>query len=752
MNNFNSQLLTVDGSIKDLYRNFIALSRYARWAPENQRRETWKETVRRLMDFWRDRTVGIGILEDLNKIEIAILNHEIVPSMRTLMSSGKALDRDNVAGFNCSYKAVHGRGKRLSIDIPELEEPIEIHVKKVVDFDELMYILLCGTGAGFSCERQNIVNLPTIGKKLDRLIYRRTKQNYPGVQKEELSSYSRIDNTILVEDSKYGWASSLRILVIELFNGNFEIKWNLSKIRSAGSPLKTFGGRSSGPGPLNELFEYFVDVFKKANGRKLSSLEVHGLICKIGTVVVSGGVRRSALISLSNLSDDRMRHAKTGQWWNTNPEYGLANNSAVYAEKPSCEIFMREWVSLIESKSGERGIFNRLASTNQAEKNGRRGKIRFNGSLTIERNDKVAITTSTGISKRCKISEIVVGDTIFYDKKNDGGVEVKTIENVHPEYGCNPCSEIILRDSQFCNLSEVIIRPEDSFDDLKEKVRLATIIGTLQADLTNFVYLQPEWKHNTEEEALLGVSFTGIMDHSVMNNSTPFFIGDTPIYLSDVLDELKEISIKTNAYFADKLGINRAAAITCVKPSGTVSQLVDSASGIHPRYSPYYIRTVRQPKNDPISKLMVDCGFLVEDDVTNSSNYVFSFPIKAPKNSVFRDDRSAIEQLELWLIYQRYWCEHKPSITIYVKEDEWFDVGAWVHRHFDEISGVSFLPYSDHTYRQAPYQEIDEKRYFELLKSMPTDVDWSLLGKYELEDNTTGMQEYACTGGSCELI
>jgi ribonucleoside-diphosphate reductase alpha chain len=473
----------------------------------------------------------------------------------------------------------------------------------------------------------------------------------------------------------------------------------LSKVRKAGAPLKTFGGRASGPEPLDDLFKYSVNLFRNATGRKLSSIEAHGLVCKIAEIVVVGGVRRSALISLSNLSDDRMRHAKSGQWWTNHPEYALANNSVSYTEKPDGETFMREWLALVESKSGERGIFNRDASQRQAAGNGRR----------------------------------------------DGTYA----------FGTNPCSEIILRDRQFCNLSEVVVRSDDTFEDLKEKVKVAAILGTLQATLTDFRYLSKKWKDNTEEEALLGVSLTGIMDHKVLSNSgTECFMSEEgELDLADVLSELKEVAIETNKEWADRLGINQSAAITCVKPSGTVSQLVDSASGIHPRYSEYYIRTVRADKKDPLARMMKDAGFPVEDDVMKpDSTYVFSFPMKAPEGSVFRDDRTAIEQLEQWLTYQRHWCEHKPSVTIYVRDEEWMKVGAWVYEHFDEMSGVSFLPHSDHTYQQAPYQEIDKEMYESVLSNMPKDVDWAALKEYEESDHTVGSQTMACSGGSCEIV
>ena len=637
------------------YSGFIALSRYARWLPEESRRETWSETVGRYVQYFDERVGGLGKYAE--EIYNAIYNLDVMPSMRALMTAGDALDRDNVAGFNCSYLAINRQRA----------------------FDELMYILMCGTGVGFSCERQEIQQLPTVAEE-----------------------FYESETTIVVPDSKIGWASSFRELISLLYSGKVP-RWDLSKVRPAGASLKTFGGRASGPEPLDDLFRYSVNIFRNAAGRKLTSLEVHGMVCKIAEIVVVGGVRRSALISLSNLSDDRMRHAKSGQWWVDSPEFALANNSACYTEKPDIETFMREWLSLVESKSGERGIFNREASQKQALRNGRR-----DGEYT---------------------------------------------------FGTNPCSEIILRDRQFCNLSEVVVRHGDSFDDLKQKVRIATILGSLQATLTDFRYLSKAWKINTEEEALLGVSLTGIMDHPVLSGQEAMkdngegsgeFMKQE---LKDWLDELKNVAIETNLEWSEKLGIKQSTAITCVKPSGTVSQLVDSASGIHPRYSPYYIRTVRADKKDPLAKFMKDRGFPVEDDVMKpDSTYVFSFPMKAPEDAVFRDDRNAIEQLEHWLTYQRHWCEHKPSVTIYVKDNEWMDVGAWVYRHFDEMSGVSFLPHSDHTYRQAPYQEITEAEYYDWVKRMPVDINWKDLGLYEFEDRTTSSQTMACSGGICEVV
>jgi len=693
----------------DSYQEFIALSRYARWLPDKGRRETWPETVHRYFEFFQNRFPTQLTDEVVDELSKAVESLNVMPSMRALMTAGEALTRDNVAGYNCSYAEAAGSGETLQILTEEMREkgfssPITIHMSNTIAFDQIMYILLCGTGVGFSCERQVISTLPVVGHKLPTSIYARTDVNFPGVNSDDLSTYSRKYNTVYAADTKYGWASAFRILITELYNGNYKIKWDLSKVRPAGAPLKTFGGRASGPGPLDDLFNYSVGVFSNASGRKLTSVEVHGIVCKIAEVIVVGGVRRSALISLSNLSDDRMRHAKSGSWWVKNREYRLANNSVAYTEKPSAESFMREWLALVESKSGERGIFNRQASVNKVIQNGRR--------------------------------------------------------DPNHAFGTNPCSEIILRNKQFCNLSEVVVRSSDTYDDLVEKVKAATILGTLQATLTDFVYLSPDWAKNTREEALLGVSLTGIMDHPILSKNSDYilyptpwkeFCGDEGAVLRDILVGLKQVAINTNLEWSKKLGINQSAAITCVKPSGTVSQLVNSASGIHPRYSPYYIRTVRIDKKDPLYKYMVDAGFPGEDDVTApDSTYVFSFPQKSPENAIFRNDRTALEQLELWLTYQRHWCEHKPSITVYVKDDEWFDVGAWVFNNFNEVSGISFLPYDGGTYQQAPYQEIDKATYEEWLKKMPK-ARWNELSRYENTDMTAGVQELACAGGQCEI-
>ena len=628
----------------------------------------------------------------------AILNLEVMPSMRLLMTAGEACERDMVAAFNCSYAEMNGSGETLHVLTDEMkaagmEEAVKISVSNPICFDEIMYILLCGTGVGFSCERQVVFSLPVVGHKTARSIYARNNKNFPGVERNELSTFARKENKIIVADSKYGWASALRVLITELYNGNFDIKWDLSKIRAAGSPLKVFGGRASGPQPLNDLFNYCVSVFSSASQRKLTSIEVHGVVCKIAQVVVVGGVRRSALISLSNLSDDRMRHAKSGAWWETSPEFALANNSINYTEKPDIETYMREMTALIESKSGERGIYNRQAAQKQAARWGRRSATEH--------------------------------------------------------YGTNPCSEIILRDKQFCNLSEVVLREDDTFEDIARKVELATILGTIQSTLTNFKYLSATWQKNTEEERLLGVSLTGIMDHPVMNASRGVEDDDAP--LSGWLSKLRDHARGTNKVWAKRLGIPASAAITAVKPSGTVSQLVNSASGIHARHNPHYIRRIRMDKKDPMYQFLKDKGLSVEDDQRSpDSTAVFSFPFKSSEGSICRTDRTAIEQLQLWLVYQRYWCEHKPSVTISVKDEEWPEVIAWVWKYFDEISGISFLPYSDHTYVQAPYEDITAEQYDILVAAQPTEeIDFSQM--LENRDNTEGSQTLACTAGGCEI-
>ena len=621
------------------YQEFIHKSRYARWLPEEGRRERWDETVNRYVDFWKGR----GQINEKTALQLfnAIHNLEVMPSMRCMMTAGEALDKDNVAGFNCSY---------LHIDSPR-------------SFDELMYVLMCGTGVGFSVERNFITKLPVIAE-----------------------SFHETDSTIVVADSKIGWASAFRELIAMLYAGKIP-KWDMSKVRPSGARLKTFGGRASGAEPLEDLFNFCVGIFQKASGRKLTSIECHDVVCKIADIVVVGGVRRSALISLSNLSDPRMAKAKSGQWWMDEGQRRLANNSVAYTEKPDFESFLTEMHTMYDSKAGERGIFSRVAAQKIAAKNGRR------------------------------------------DPEQD--------------FGTNPCSEIILRSNQFCNLSEVVIRADDDLVSLKKKVEVASIIGTLQATLTDFRYLRNVWKKNTEEEALLGVSLTGICDHYLLGKDSPD--------LDKWLEEMKDVAVKTNKEWADKLGINQSAAITCVKPSGTVSQLVDSASGIHPRFSKHYIRRVRSDKKDPLAQYMTAAGFPVEDDVMSKSSLVFGFPIKSPESSTTVKQVGAMEQLRVWKKYQDHWCEHKPSITVYYTDSEFLQIAQWIWDNFDSVSGISLLPVSDHVYQQAPYEDITAEKYEELLAAMPVDIKWEDLEHFEKEDNTTGSQELACVGGACEI-
>ena len=635
------------------YQSFIHLSRYARWNYDLKRRESWEETVDRFINFFKEQLdtkhsfkLENGLEADMRE---AITNLDVMPSMRCLMTAGEALKKENVAGYNCSY---------VKVDAPR-------------SFDEILYILMNGTGVGFSVEEEYVNKLPPVAEE-----------------------FHETDTTIIVADSKLGWAKAYKELLSLVWQGQIP-RWDLSNVRPAGTPLKTFGGRASGPEPLEELFKFTINTFQNAAGRKLKSVEAHDIVCKIAEIVVVGGVRRSALISLSNLQDESMRHAKSGQWWENNPQRALANNSVNYKEKPDIGTFMREWLSLYDSKSGERGIYNSMSARRQVES--------LNNEEEIRREPR-------------------------------------------DDFGTNPCSEIILRSREFCNLSEVVVRGRDTAESLRKKVRIATILGTFQSTLTSFKYLSREWKKNCDEERLLGVSLTGIMDNSITNGKK----GN----LEQLLEDLKQEAVATNKEYAEKLDIPQSAAITCVKPSGTVSQLVDSASGIHARHNPYYIRTVRAYNKDPLCAFMKDAGFPNEADVMKPQHTtVFSFPMQSPKNAIFRQDMTAKEQLELWQKYQTHWCEHKPSVTISVKEHEWMEVGNWVWDNFDSISGISFLPFSEHTYRQAPYQDCTKEEYEEALKAMPKNVDWSQLSKYEEQDFTAGAQELACAAdGGCEVV
>jgi ribonucleoside-triphosphate reductase len=625
----------------DQYQQFIHKSRYARWIPEESRRETWAETVQRYVDFWINR----GQVDDAVAKELynAIHDLEVMPSMRCMMTAGVALDKDNIAGFNCSY---------LHIDSPR-------------SFDELMYVLMCGTGVGFSVERNFINKLPEIAE-----------------------SFHPTESIIVVSDSKVGWASAFRELIAMLYAGKIP-KWDISRVRGAGERLKTFGGRASGPAPLVDLFTFCAGVFQKAAGRKLTSIECHDIVCKIADIVVVGGVRRSALISLSNLSDQRMAKAKSGKWWEDEGQRALANNSVAYTEKPDFSAFLSEMQTMYESRAGERGIFSRVAAQKIAARNGRR--------------------------------------------------------DADQDFGTNPCSEIILRSNQLCNLSEIVVRENDTLATLKKKCRIAAIIGTLQATLTDFRYVRNIWKRNTEEEALLGVSMTGIMDHKILGD-------DSSDVLHRWLEEVRDVAIDVNKEWAEKLGINQSTAITAVKPSGTVSQLVDSASGIHPRFSSHYLRRVRSDKKDPLAIFMQDKGFPVEQCVASDATSIFSFPVKAPEASATVKQVGALQQLRLWKAFQNHWCEHKPSITVYYTDSEFLQVAQWIWDNFDICSGISLLPVSDHVYQQAPYENITPEMYKEALDNMPANIDWEDLRAFETEDNTTGSQELACVGGSCEIV
>lgn len=637
------------GNIVDPFRNFIAKSRYARWLEEENRRESWSETVERYMSFMLDHLEKnngyVPPKMEVEHVRSYIMNHMALPSMRALMTAGPALERNNIAGYNCSYVV--------------LDDPVA--------FDEILYILMNGTGVGFSCEERYVSQLPVIPQLHDS------------------------ENVIVVEDSKEGWANAYHELVTGLYNGVIQ-KWDVSGVRLAGARLKTFGGRASGPAPLVELFEFTVDTFLRAQGRRLTDLEAHDIVCEIASVVVVGGVRRSALISLGDLNSDGHRTAKSGSWWEKDGQRALANNSAVFDEKPTREVFDAEWQSLIDSGSGERGLFSREASRKQAAKFGRR---------------------SPDI-----------------------------------DYGTNPCSEIILRPNQFCNLSTVVVSGNDDYLTLASKVRAAAILGTWQSTLTNFKYLRPIWKQNTEEERLLGVSMTGVFGNKLLNGHHGM------AKTEEILYALRAEAVKTNQVVADRIGIPRSAAVTCVKPEGTTSQLTLTSSGLHAWHNPEYIRTVRIDMKDPIAQFMIDAGFPWEPDVMNPEHTaVFSFPIKAPEGAITRNDISATEHLDLWMAYQRFWCEHKPSATIYVKPDEWEIVGNWVYDNFDEVSGVSFLPHSEHTYQQAPYQDITADEYRQWVERMPRDVDWSFLSSYEMEDGTVGSQALACTSDQgCEVV
>lgn len=645
------------------FQYYVYLSRYSRFIHEEGRRETWPETVARYFNFF-SKSLKEKHSYDLSKnlrkeLESAVISMEIMPSMRCVMTAGPALERDNIAAYNCAY---------VAIDSPRT-------------FSEIMMTLMCGTGVGFSVESQCVNKLPEVPDELEKT-----------------------DSVIIVADSKVGWAKAINELITMLYLGHVP-RWDVTKIRPSGSILKTFGGRASGPGPLEKAFKFIVETFYEARGRKLTSLECHDICCCIGEAVVVGGVRRSAMISISDLVDDKMRNAKSGQWWTFTPWRSLANNSAVYLEKkPSMEVFMTEWKALYDSKSGERGFFSRYAAKN------------------------------------------VINRANEFKKKHFGNIENIRYRNVDFDWGCNPCSEILLRDKQYCNLTEVVIRENDTEETLSRKVRLATILGTFQSTLTDFRFISKKWKQNTEDERLLGVSLTGIMDNKLTSGKE----GEEK--LKNVLTTLRKVAIETNLKLSKEIGIPSSTAITCIKPSGTVSSLVDSSAGIHGRHSAYYIRSVRSDKKDPLAKLLIDSGIPHEEDVMRpESTWVFYFPIKSPKTALFRDSLSSVEQLNFWLIYQMYWCDHKPSVTVSVKEDEWMKTGSWVYDNFEWVSGISFLPYSDHNYSQAPYNECAKEEYETLLAKMPKTISWEKLKDYEKTDMTTGSQELSCAAGGCDL-
>lgn len=642
-------ILTNSGQIIDPYRNFIAVSRYSRWLEDENRRETWAETVDRYFTFMKQHMADNypGVITDTTwkRLQSAVLNHEVMPSMRGLMTAGPALARENLAQFNCSF----------------------IAVDDVRAFDEALYILMNGVGLGFSVEAQYVAQLPTVNEH-----------------------FEHTQTTITVADSKAGWARGFRELLALLYQGQIP-RIDVSNVRPAGARLKTFGGRASGPQPLVDLFDFTIGIFKDAAGRKLTPLECHDIMCKVGEVVVVGGVRRSALISQSDLNNYEMAKAKSGAWWEFEPQRALANNSAVYYKKPSIGEFLTEWGSLYESKSGERGIINMegLRSSDYAPRRDL-GKIQ----------------------------------------------------------GLNPCAEILLRSKQLCNLTEVVVRDGDTLQDLEEKVAMATILGTIQSSLTNFKYLRKVWRDNCEEERLLGVSLTGVMDHSVLNGSAQGL--ET---VGEWLDTMRVHAISVNERYAKKMGINVSTAITTQKPSGTASQLVDSASGGHKRYRKYYIRTVRGDNKDPLTEFMKDAGVPWEPDVMKPEHTtVFSFPIAAPEGALTQEDSSAIDDLNIWRVYKQHWTEHNPSVTISVREDEWIEVANWVYQNWEDVGGISFLPYSEHTYKQAPYQEITEADYYLAKAAMPETIDWSMLSAYEKYDTTTGSQTLSCTAGNCEVV
>lgn len=627
---------------KSALGEFIYYRTYSRWIEREGRRETWVETVDRYMNFMKENLGDKLTAEEYNELREGILWQEAMPSMRLMWSAGSAAARCHATAYNCSY----------------------IAPSKLEDFSEIMYLSMSGTGVGFSVESQTIGQLPIIKKQSGKVL-----------------------PTYVIEDSKEGWADALKTGLKTWYNGK-DIKFDYSGLRPAGARLKTMGGRSSGPEPLRSLLDFARAKIFSRQGKRLSNIDAHDIICKTGEVVVMGGVRRSALISLSDLDDMEMRNAKTGQFYLTEPQRQMANNSAAYNEKPTSTQFIEEWLALAKSGAGERGIFNRGSLKQQ---------------LPRRRWDK--------------------------------------FEEDWASSGVNPCGEINLKSKEFCNLTEVVARAEDIEESLIRKIRLATILGTYQSTLTDFKYLSKEWKKNCEEERLLGVSVTGQWDCPALRNEKTF-------------SKLREAAIEVNKEYAKRFGINQSAAITCVKPSGTVSQLVDAASGMHPRHSGYYIRRVRISATDSLFQMLKEQKFPYHPEVgqtiDSASTYVLEFPVKAPSNSKFRNDMDAIEQLEYWKMVKENFTEHNPSVTISVGDNEWIVAANWLYENWDILGGLSFLPREDHVYKLAPYEEIDEERYSELAAKLP-EIDFSRIVIYEEDDETQGARELACASGVCEI-
>ena len=639
---------------KNYFRNalseFVYLRTYARWIEHEGRRETWIETIDRYLSFMRENLGEKLTKEDYSELRQALLKQEVMPSMRLLQFAGDAARKTNVCAYNCSYIA------------PSCVE----------DFGEVMYVSMCGTGVGFSVESQNVEALPQI--------------EYQGGEKLA---------THIVADSKEGWCDALVLGMNTWYQGK-DIEFDYSKLRPAGARLKTFGGKSSGPEPLQALLDFTRSKILSRQGRRLTNINVHDILCKIGEIVVAGGVRRSAMISLSDLDDEKMRHAKDGQFYMLQPQRSIANNSAVYLEKPTQEVFLSEWLALVKSGSGERGIFNR-------------------GSLieTLPKR-RVDLLKEKGLIHGDRITGII---------------------------GTNPCAEIILQSKQFCNLSEVVARSDDDEKSLLRKIRLATLLGTYQASLTYFPYLSKAWQDNCEKERLLGVSITGQWDCQAVRDN-------------NVLDKLKQAAIDANKEYAKRFNVNASTCITCVKPSGTVSQTVDSSSGMHPRHAPFYIRRIRISASDALFKMLKKQGVPYHPEVGQSemdaTTFVLDFPVKAPTNAVCKDNLTALEQLEHWRLVKENYTEHNPSVTISVGEDEWLQVANWVYQHWDIIGGLSFLPRFDHVYQLAPYEAITEEEYNALLKRFEQ-LDFAQLFAYEHSDTTEVKRELACVGGACEI-